>query len=226
MAHGGATSSFAAPSTISVRMKRLGSSNGVPTKKETPSARLHAGCSAVSPGGGSIVSSQHRAGAEGEGLPLDGELREYLKATYLKPLRDAEREMRAGRRSRLSRILGAMPTMGPQSKPARQVPTLRSMTPCSCGCRGPRQTSLWAEVAKSVNTDFLDKLSFEGDRLVATLDLGAGGSFDQILERFELYLNAKVGTSASSAGLAITTCCSWRQSCCYSSPIPIRCHFC
>ncbi len=59
-------------STISVRMKRLGSSNGVPTKKETPSARLHAGCSAGSPGGGSIVSSQHRAGAEGEGLPLDG----------------------------------------------------------------------------------------------------------------------------------------------------------
>ncbi|MDU3047003.1 AAA family ATPase, partial [Bradyrhizobium sp.] len=83
--------------------------------------RLHVcmrGARRVSPGGGSIVSSQHRAGAEGEGLPLDGELREYLKATYLKPLRDAEREMRAGRRSRLSRILGAMPTMGSQSKPA------------------------------------------------------------------------------------------------------------
>ena len=46
------------------------------------------------------------------GLPLEGELREYLKATYLKPLRDAEREMHAGRRSRLSRILGAMPMMG------------------------------------------------------------------------------------------------------------------
>ncbi len=81
------------------------------------------------------------------------------------------------------------------------MPTLRSMTACSCGCRGPRQTSLWARVAKSVNTDFLDKLSFEGDRLVATLDLGAGGSFDQILERFELYLNAKVGTERIQRGL-------------------------
>src|SRR5260221_12918680 len=47
--------------------------------------RLHVcmrGARRASPGGGSIVSSQHRAGAEGEGLPLDGELREYLKATY------------------------------------------------------------------------------------------------------------------------------------------------
>lgn len=35
----------------------------------------------VAPGGGSIISSQHRAGAEGEGLPLDEGLREYLKAT-------------------------------------------------------------------------------------------------------------------------------------------------
>ena len=83
--------------------------------------RLHVcmrGSRRISPGGGSVVASQHRAGAEAEGLPLDGELREYLKATYLKPLRDAERELRAGRRSRLSRILGAMPTMGAQGKAA------------------------------------------------------------------------------------------------------------
>ena len=39
------------------------------------------------------------------------------------------------------------------------------------------------------------------DRLVATLDLGAGGSFDQILERFELYLNAKAGTERIQRGL-------------------------
>lgn len=39
------------------------------------------------------------------------------------------------------------------------------------------------------------------DRLVATLDLGAGGSFDQILERFELYLNAKAGTQRIQRGL-------------------------
>lgn len=166
--------------------------------------RLHVcmrGARRVSPGGGSIISSQHRAGVEGEGLPLDGELREYLKATYLKPLRDAEREMRAGRRSRLSRILGAMPTMGPQSKPAAPGANATLHDTLAAADIAVRDNLAVGGVAKSVNTDFLDKLSFEGDRLVATLDLGAGGSFDQILERFELYLNAKVGTERIQRGL-------------------------
>lgn len=155
----------------------------------------------VAPGGGSIISSQHRAGAEGEGLPLDGELREYLKATYLKPLRDAEREMRAGRRSRLSRILGAMPTMGPQSKPAAPGANATLHDTLAAADTAVRGNPAVGGVASSVNTDFLDKLSFVDDRLVATLDLGAGGSFDQILERFELYLNAKAGSERVQRGL-------------------------
>ncbi|MFB4386535.1 AAA family ATPase [Agrobacterium sp. LR_9] len=166
--------------------------------------RLHVcmrGARRVSPGGGSIISSQHRAGAEGEGLPLDGELREYLKATYLKPLRDAEREMRAGRRSRLSRILGAMPTMGPQSKPAAPGANATLHDTLAAADVAVRDNPAVGGVANSVNTDFLDKLSFVDDRLFATLDLGAGGSFDQILERFELYLNAKAGTERVQRGL-------------------------
>lgn len=166
--------------------------------------RLHVcmrGARRVSPGGGSIVSSQHRAGPEGEGLPLDGELREYLKATYLKPLRDAEREMRAGRRSRLSRILGAMPTMGPESKPAAKGASATLHDTLAAADAAVRGNPAVGSVANSVNSDFLEKLSFEDDRLKATLDLGAGGSFDQILERFELYLNAKVGTERVQRGL-------------------------
>lgn len=166
--------------------------------------RLHVcmrGARRVSPGGGNIVSCQHRAGAEGDGLPLDGELREYLKATYLKPLRDAEREMRAGRRSRLSRILGAMPAMGPQSKPAAVGANETLHDTLAAADIAVRGNAAVVTVANSVNTDFLDKLSFVDDRLVATLDLGAGGSFDQVLERFELYLNAKAGTERVQRGL-------------------------
>lgn len=166
--------------------------------------RLHVcmrGTRRTSPGGGGIVASQHRAGAEGEGLPLDGDLREYLKATYLKPLRDAERELRAGRRSRLSRILGAMPAMGSESKPAGEGnnATLHdTLAAADAAVRGNKSVE---SIATSVNTDFLDKLSFVDDPLVATLDLGAGGSFDQILERFELYLNARIGTERVQRGL-------------------------
>ena len=48
-------------------------------------------------------------------------------------------------------------------------------------------------VQNAVNTTFLGKLSFEGDPLAATLGLGVKGSFDQILERLELYLNSPSG---------------------------------
>ena len=155
----------------------------------------------ISPGGGSVVASQHRAGAEGEGPPLDGELREYLKATYLKPLRDAERELRAGRRSRLSRILGAMPAMGAESKPAVPGANATLHDTLAAADAAVRNNPAVGGVTSSVNTDFLDKLSFVDDRLVATLDLGAGGSFDQILERFDLYLNAKAGAERVQRGL-------------------------
>jgi len=48
------------------------------------------------------------SGKEKDGPSLHVEVREFLKATYLRPLRDAEREMSAGRNSRLSQILHAM----------------------------------------------------------------------------------------------------------------------
>lgn len=166
--------------------------------------RLHVcmrGARRISPGGGSIISSQYRSGVEGEGLPLEGELREYLRATYLKPLRDAEREMRAGRRSRLSRILGAMPAMGSQSEPAAAGANDTLHDTLAAADQAVRSNAAVEGVASSVNTDFLDKLSFIDDRLVATLDLGAGGSFDQVLERFELYLNANAGSERVLRGL-------------------------
>jgi putative ATP-dependent endonuclease of the OLD family len=145
------------------------------------------------PGGGASVSMQHRTGKDAEGLPLEGDLREYLKATYLPPLRNAERELRSGRRSRLSRILGAMPTMALQAtesvdgQPQTLIDTMRDTD------RLIDQNSGVKGVQDAVNSTFLDKLSFEGDPLAATLGLGVKGSFDQILERLELYLNSPNG---------------------------------
>jgi predicted ATP-dependent endonuclease of OLD family len=69
-------------------------------------------------GGGYSVMTQYRSCKDADGPAVEGDLREYLRTTYLRPLRDAERELRSGRRSRLSRILGALPTMAEQSVPA------------------------------------------------------------------------------------------------------------
>ena len=46
-----------------------------------------------------------KAGPDDEGIQLDGDARDFLRVTYLKPLRDAESELIPGKRSRLARIL-------------------------------------------------------------------------------------------------------------------------
>jgi putative ATP-dependent endonuclease of the OLD family len=60
------------------------------------------------------ISVEVKAGPDKEGKAFDGQARESLRATYLKPLRDAEQELAAKRGSRLSQILFAHPTMESQ----------------------------------------------------------------------------------------------------------------
>lgn len=161
--------------------------------------RLHVclkGALRENPGGGHSVTTQYRAGQDGDGLAVEGDLREYLKSTYLRPLRDAERELRSGRRSRLSRILGALPVMATQSRAADagQPPSLMD-TLSQADAEVERNLGVQS-VQESVNQVFLSRLGFTGDELAATLGLGVKGSFDQILERFELYLNPAPGKSA------------------------------
>lgn len=58
---------------------------------------------------GNRIYSDLKAGEIDDGVAIDGKARELLKAVYLKPLRDAEREMSAGRGSRISQILLSHP---------------------------------------------------------------------------------------------------------------------
>lgn len=51
------------------------------------------------------IYSELRVGSIEDGITLDAKARDLLRAVYLKPLRDAEREMSAGRNSRISQIL-------------------------------------------------------------------------------------------------------------------------
>jgi putative ATP-dependent endonuclease of OLD family len=51
------------------------------------------------------ISYDIKAGPDDEGTQLDGVARDFLRTTYLKPLRDAESELTPGRRSRLAQIL-------------------------------------------------------------------------------------------------------------------------
>jgi putative ATP-dependent endonuclease of OLD family len=52
-----------------------------------------------------VLPYEVRAGADADGKALSPEAKEYLKVTYLKPLRDAKEELIARKNSRLSQIL-------------------------------------------------------------------------------------------------------------------------
>lgn len=54
---------------------------------------------------GRIIPQDLKAGMDEAGAPMDSQAREYLKVTFLKPLRDAENELTAKKYSRLSQIL-------------------------------------------------------------------------------------------------------------------------
>lgn len=54
---------------------------------------------------GNSIYYDIKAGIDDTGMVLSGEARNYLRVTYLKPLRDAENELTSGRNSRLSQIL-------------------------------------------------------------------------------------------------------------------------
>ena len=58
---------------------------------------------------GKIMPFDTKAGLDNEGISLDAGAREYLKTTYLKPLRDAKSELIPRKNSRLSQILQAHP---------------------------------------------------------------------------------------------------------------------
>lgn len=68
---------------------------------------------------GNRIYSELKAGKIDDGVTIDGKARELLKAVYLKPLRDAEREMSAGRGSRISQILLSHPIF--QNKDEHQL---------------------------------------------------------------------------------------------------------
>lgn len=96
----------------------------------------------------SVIEVTNRSGADGQGKALEGDIRSFLWLTYLKPLRDAESEMSAGRGSRLSQLLLHHPKLADLlalTKPPPEVSDFVGWENCSGvtpvnGTKSPRQT--------------------------------------------------------------------------------------
>lgn len=140
-----------------------------------------------------------RTGAKGDGPLLDLGARSLLTATYLRPLRDAERAMGAGRGSRLSQILQHAKEIkatgvGFDSK-ANPNPDPQTLSVLGLGDYASflfGQSEGIKRARERLNDEYLEPLSFANDLLKARI--GVSGAQDdalrlrQLLEKLEVVL--------------------------------------
>jgi putative ATP-dependent endonuclease of OLD family len=139
------------------------------------------------------VDTVIRTGTNGSGPEVGYAVRELVRATYLKPLRDAEAELRPGRQSRLSQILGAHNDIAgqevndfdkalPQDIPARLV-GLMAFAQHHLG-----EHEVVKGVEKDINDNYLSQFAFAGDALQSRIRIAPDLALTPILEKFELSL--------------------------------------
>lgn len=149
--------------------------------------------------------AEWRTGDKADGPFLDAGARFLLQATYLRPLRDAEKAMSAGRGSRLSQILQHTKEIrdhGDKFVPdGATIPDTSLLSVLGLG----DYTSHLIETAHGVkaartklNNEYLHHLSFKGDALAARMRMSNhrddATRLRQLLEKLELNLGG--GTTA------------------------------
>jgi putative ATP-dependent endonuclease of OLD family len=141
-----------------------------------------------------------RSGIDGAGPALESSVRELLATTYLRPLRNAEREMSPGRGSRLSQILANIAeikqgnSFDPNVLPtdAEAVGRLSLLGLSDYMRYSAKKHEGVSRAERGINDDYLSALSLRGDSLRGKIDFVEGGTervrLRQILERLELGL--------------------------------------
>jgi putative ATP-dependent endonuclease of OLD family len=153
-------------------------------------------------GGRPYIATDIRSGKDGDGPTVDQNARALLAATYLRPLRDAERELSAGRGSRLSQVLQALDgadagnPFDPATFVAEQVKDLGLL---GLGdyfnklLEGHRHV----ERGRTEVDAHLQRMQIHGDDLRSAISVSAGGSetvrLRQLLEKLTLGLGGGAG---------------------------------
>jgi putative ATP-dependent endonuclease of OLD family len=160
-----------------------------------------------------VLPPEWRTGAKGDGPLLDLGARSLLTATYLRPLRDAERAMSAGRGSRLSQILQHTKEIRDtgigfdrHADPPADPKTLSVLGLGDYASHLFGESEGIKQARKRLNEDYLAPLSFANDLLLARIGV-SGAQEDnlrlrQLLEKLELALTGSADAeSAHSRGL-------------------------
>ena len=152
------------------------------------------------PGARRWISVSVTSGKDGAGPALESSVRDLLSSAYLRPLRDAEREMSPGRGSRLSQILANVPdinqgdefdvgTLPPDPDAVGRLNLLGLSDYFNHSVE--RHTGV-RSAENSINDQYLASLSLRGDQLIGRVSFSEGGTekarLRQLLERLELSL--------------------------------------
>ena len=139
------------------------------------------------------VDTVVRTGAAGTGPEVGYAVRELVRATYLRPLRDAEAGLRPGRQSRLSQILGAHNDIAGQEVNDFDKASPKDVPKRLVGLMAFAQHHLSEHevvkgVEKDINDNYLGQFAFSGEELQSRIRIAPDLSLTPILEKFELSL--------------------------------------
>lgn len=146
-----------------------------------------------------------KSGINGTGNSIEGEIREFLRTTYLKPLRDASLEMSSGRGSRLSQILAGHNKIQDSKEKLIDI-----MVKANREIEG---NEVIADTEKTINEKYFQKLRFESDKLstkikmadvTSSMDLNDTQKYlllKRILERLNLNLSENGNDIFTAHGL-------------------------
>lgn len=153
--------------------------------------------------GGKLLRSETRyySGHGGVGIEIGAPVRDLIRATYLKPLRDAEAELRPGRNSRLSQVLRAHKDIQKEAKNDfdPKTPLVAPTTLVGYLARTQhdiQQSPVIGSVQGELNKDYLSRLSLTGAELQGSIKVATEVSLSQVLERLELKLQPPNGVLA------------------------------
>lgn len=117
-----------------------------------------------------------RSGENAEGPLIEREIRKYLEVTYLKPLRDAENELSAGRNSRLSQILSS-----PNSKVGKTEAIEELITTFINANKAIKNISEIGAV-ESIIKESLSKVTFSTDSFNPVINILGSKEFEKLTD--------------------------------------------
>ena len=125
---------------------------------------------------GQFIQTDINSGQNAEGPTIEKAARMYLSTTYLKPLRDVEGELSAGRASRLSQILANHETLGGNDTNVERL--IRTMIAANQAIKDDDAVlNTRGEIQ-----DLLDKITFQDKKFNPSLNMIGSKAFDDLNE--------------------------------------------